>query len=421
MPRKEPNNVKVPCRYFLWTLRSRDGVWQADGRSNQPSAGRHSLNTRDFDEAKDILHDLDLQIAVNLGLANRRLLDSQSGKMLSIECGLDFFDRHLDRPAVAGGPKDTTKIRYRRIIRAFTAYTQKRQIQYWEQVDADVFHEYAKVRSQSCTSATVVTEISLCKAILSFLIESKHLDPKFGFTYRVRRPKQSTRYCPTPDEMRAILNILAVDPDLKWLHDVVSILSYTGMRFGEVAQMTWDDVNLKNGILYIRDDVEHQQSTKSGCSRKVPIHQVVRAVIEGLSPCGDELLLHGPRGGRLRGDTFGDYLRKCALQPLAELFSHPRFQKITAHSLRHFFNSLCAASGISQQYVMEWMGHRTSAMTKYYFTSDDQASQNYIKKLELPTDVPPARADDIRTKPETKPNVLEGNDPGNQQEHRSSD
>jgi len=75
--------------------------------------------------------------------------------------------------------------------------------------------------------------------------------------------------------------------------------------------------------------------------------------------------------------------------PLAEQFSHPRFQKITAHSLRHFFNSLCATSGISQQYVMDWMGHRTSAMTKHYFHSDDQAAQNYIKKLESPTDVPP--------------------------------
>ncbi len=92
MSRKEPNkNVKVSCRYFVWTLRSRDGVWQADGRSNQPSAGRHSLNTRDFDEAKDILHDFNLQVAVNLELASRRLLDSQSGKILSIKSGLERF------------------------------------------------------------------------------------------------------------------------------------------------------------------------------------------------------------------------------------------------------------------------------------------------------------------------------------------
>ena len=419
MPRKEPNkNVKVSCRYFVWTLRSRDGVWQADGRSNQPSAGRHSLNTRDFDEAKDILHDLDLQIAVNFGLANRRLLDAQSGKMLSIETGLALFNRHLDRPRVAGGPKDATKNRYRRIIRAFFAYTQQRKIQYWEQVDADVFHEYAKVRSQSCTTATVVTEIALCKAILSYLIESKQLDAKFGFSYRVRRPKQSTKYCPSPDEVRAILKNLTADPNQKWLHDVVAVLSYTGMRFGEVAQLTWDDVDLKNGILHVRDDAEHQQSTKNGYSRKVPIHQVVRKVVQGLSPRTDKLLLHGPRGGRLRGDTFGNYLRKCALLPLAEQFPHPRFQKITAHSLRHFFNSLCAASGISQQYVMDWMGHRTSAMTKYYFSSDDQAAQKYIKKLESPTDVPPACADDIPTKPD---DALDSNDPGNQKEHGSSD
>jgi hypothetical protein len=58
---------------------------------NQLSAGRHSLNTRDFEEAKDILHDFNLQVAVNLELASRRLLDSQSGKILSIKSGLERF------------------------------------------------------------------------------------------------------------------------------------------------------------------------------------------------------------------------------------------------------------------------------------------------------------------------------------------
>ena len=83
--------LNVSCHYFVWTLRSRDSVWQADGRSNQLSAGRHSLNTRDFEEAKDILHDFNLQVAVNLELASRRLLDSQSGKILSIKSGLEWF------------------------------------------------------------------------------------------------------------------------------------------------------------------------------------------------------------------------------------------------------------------------------------------------------------------------------------------
>ena len=57
----------IQCMHFKWRLLRRNGVFYADGRSNQQNAGRHSLNTCDRDEARGLLPKLDNCRAVDLG------------------------------------------------------------------------------------------------------------------------------------------------------------------------------------------------------------------------------------------------------------------------------------------------------------------------------------------------------------------
>ena len=156
------------------------------------------------------------------------------------------------------------------------------------------------------------------------------------------------------------------------------------------------------GFLHVRHESGNgAKRTKSKYSRKVPIHTAVANVLDDLMRDNkDNLLLHGPRGGKLRSETFASHLRKLALQPLKERFPHSRFQSITAHSLRHFFNSICAANNIAQQAVMEWMGHRTDYMSKRYFHRNDDASLRNIEKIEPIFDVPPERTDDTLSIPD---------------------
>lgn len=59
-PRKKE---KIVCRYYTWLLGQRQGVWYADGRSNVPPLGRHSLGTRSPEEARQQLLHLDLTMA----------------------------------------------------------------------------------------------------------------------------------------------------------------------------------------------------------------------------------------------------------------------------------------------------------------------------------------------------------------------
>ncbi len=398
MGKKKPNeSYRVDARYFSWQLTTRNGIFQADGRSNETDLKRHSLGTRDFDEAKKLTHDLDLHVAVKLGLAEPRLLEQNTGFGLSMEAGFVAFRKHMKRPKAAKGIAVSTQCRYERGLKAIERFIATKYVQFWEQINEDFLDEFANWRSIDCTESSVATELTLLCQVHRHLIRKKRLDPRHSLDYPIYRPSETTRYCPKLEEIKAILHSLGAVPNEKWLYDTAVILSLTGLRFGELAQMTYDDVEriqsdepIGKGFLLVRHESgKGTKKTKSKYSRKVPINTGVARILDGLRrSSSDDLLMHGPRGGQLRCDTFANHLREHALQPLKSRFPHAQFQTITAHSFRHFFNSNCAANNIAQQSVMDWMGHRTDSMAKRYFHRDDEASLRNIEKIEPILDVP---------------------------------
>lgn len=395
---------KIECRFFKWQiyLRQPSGMWYADGRSNDIDLGRHSVGTRSLQDAKDLIHDLDLVQAVKFKKAHPRLLSQCSDNSLPIERGLELHEAHTERPDVAGGIKDSTKKRYRRIKNAFRAFLRSERILYWEQVDASVLNNYAEHRRERYTIDSVATELVHIKSVHRYLLQEKYIDKDFEFTFRVHRTKDSTRYSPSRVEMKEILSKLETNSEQRWLYQAAVVLAYTGMRFNELAQITRDDVDFQTRLIHVVDEtgVGGKKTTKTGCSRTIPMHEVVHTVMFSVPHVTDGPMLRGPRGGKLRSDTFNDYLRKHALRPLATKISNPRFQSVTAHSFRHFFVSFCGAMGVSQQTCMDWAGHRTTAMSQRYFHTDDQASLANIARLDRLTDVPSDFSDGTQLNPD---------------------
>ncbi len=402
--KKGSRSLRLECPYFCWRLgqRKASGVWYADGRSNRIDIGRHSLGTRDLEQAKKLTFELDIAKAVEFGLGHPQLLKHNRSDFLEVEAGVNIFLSHLDRPDVAGGPKESTRKRYRRIIRAFESYAQRRKRMYWDHVDADFLNAYAEERRRTCTLSSVVTELVLIRAIHKHLVDNRFLDDSCRLPYRIRRTKESTMYCPTTEEVNAIETELSERPSLQWLRSAVSMLAQTGLRHGELAQLTWCDIDFGNQLLHVRHESERggTKSTKTGYSRVVPMNKKVITVLNEIPVDRTGPLMQGPRGGTLRCDTFGNNLRQYALVPLAGRFPHAGFQRITAHCFRHYFASLCAAAGAPQQVVMDWMGHRTTGMAKRYFHRNDHASARHMAKVEAFLDLSLERSNDNPPAPE---------------------
>ena len=384
---KNNKPITIECYHHKWRLRTRkNGIWQADARGNNKLKGRrHSLGTRDLEEAKRMVHLLDEQIAAEQGLISYQNLFNRSEFNLKIEAGLDAYQEHIERPRAAGGPKPDTRKRYERIMRAFRRFLDQERIQYCEQITKKVLNKYAAHRSTSCKDSSIKLELLQVRTFLNFLREEKLLAAETHFNYRTKRSKKTKRrYCPLRDEARAILQVLKSEPKNLWLFHAVMMLINTGLRLSEITQMTSHDVNLRLGVIWVLDEEEDRVSekqTKSGESRFLPITPELRPILEELVTIDDRRLFTGPRGGRLSSETLNDNIRSKVLAPLSAQFPHARFQSITVHCLRHFFKTYANYCEIEEADIESWMGHGASSMSQHYLHSDIESACKKIKKF----------------------------------------
>jgi integrase len=78
----------------------------------------------------------------------------------------------------------------------------------------------------------------------------------------------------------------------EWVQRIVTMAINTGMRQGEIFDLTWFDVDLSRGLLHVR-------VSKNGKDRFVPINQTIRTMLERL-PRTSEYVFPSPKTeGRL--------------------------------------------------------------------------------------------------------------------------
>src|SRR5262245_37322832 len=125
MPAKRKKE-KIISRFFTWLLGTRQGLFIADGRSNHPHrVGRHSLGTRDRQEAMEQLAHLDLVKAVEFGLADRSLLSTDEERLQTLNDGQELYMKHVERPPVLGGAGKNTAKRYKAVFAKFVPFAQQ--------------------------------------------------------------------------------------------------------------------------------------------------------------------------------------------------------------------------------------------------------------------------------------------------------
>jgi integrase/recombinase XerD len=104
-----------------------------------------------------------------------------------------------------------------------------------------------------------------------------------------RRYRRPTPYIYSTAELERIINAAAALPSDKGLRSltfstIFGLLTVTGMRVGEVVALDRSDVDLKAGMLTVREG-------KFGKSRMVPIHATTKQVLEKYAKTRDRVLL----------------------------------------------------------------------------------------------------------------------------------
>lgn len=388
---KATRSSLVVAQHFRWRLRRRSNTWYADGRTNSPSPGRHSLGTHDYGEAQRLVHELDAAMAVKFGIIERTLQQSSRPPALRIEVGIDLYLEHLGRPAVAGGACAKTRERYAPVFNKFTRFARGRGVTEWAQVNRGLVNDYLKYLStKGYAQRTLYLEGTVIKQFVRWAIAEQLLSEENRVGVKLRKVENTTTYCWKATEVSAMLQHCRKEPTLQWLADLIQVLSRTGLRIGEAVNLRWADVDFEGGVLCVLNDPRQsaaieQRTTKSRRNRYVRLHSDLVSTLKRRKRSGDAFVLCGPRGGKLKPDSVREAFVRDVLKPLESRFPSPPgalgFKDGRLHSFRHFFCSTCANEGTPERIVSAWLGHASGAMLRVYYHMRDDESRRWMEKV----------------------------------------
>jgi integrase len=394
--KKSSKSQQIRCTHFTWMLTLRAGVYQADGRSNQPPAGRHSLNTRNYEKAFENLNRLDESMAIALGLKPANKRSDKTLEALPLKAGRDAYLQHVGRSRALKGATASTLKRYGPVFDKALTFFKKRGHQNWNEISKSEIEAYGDfLVREEYAHATQVLEVVTLKQAINYFIEGKLLPPEHDFKLEVDKVDDSMTYCFTPNEVTAMIDYCGQHKEFRWLADVIVGLAYTGMRISELAQLRWSAVDLVRKDITVVDESRNKtksgtkaRTTKSGKSRQIPILSKLLAVLQRIhSVHSTGLVFRAQRGGPLRPRNVLKALVDNAIEPLKDRFprngNDASFEDGRLHSLRHFFCSLCANRQVSERVLQKWLGHSSSAMIKRYYHLHDEESHRQMDKLEF--------------------------------------
>jgi len=401
MMARDATNPVIRCRYFHWVLRRRNGVFFADGRSNRQKVGRHSLGTRDREEALQLLEQLDRVKAVELGRAKQTILDRPEHSSIELQQGWSLYREYLGRPEIAGGASRKTRQRYKAIVDKFIPYAESQHVRRWNDVTTRLIEKYLRyLEDQDYADRTIYAEATVVKQILKWLTEENLLPKSCLAKLKLKKVHGTNTYCWTREEVTAMIEHCRRSENARWLAGIIVALAHTGLRISELASLRWPDVDFTHRLLSITNDrktrttVRSDRRTKNRRDRSVPIHDDLYAVLQSMPEAKDGIVFHGPRGGRLKPDVVRNALIRDVITPLKTRFPTTAgavgFEHGRLHSFRHFFCSVAANAGIPEAVVMKWLGHRSSEMVRHYYHLHDVEARKQIGKIDFANCVPAA-------------------------------
>ena len=139
-----------------------------------------------------------------------------------------------------------------------------------------------------------------------------------------------------------------------WLHDLVTFALHTGMRMGEILDLTW------RGVDFSRRTVTVFRS-KNGERRTIPVNQTVLAVLKEktkLRSLKTELVFCSNVFTPLESG----HLRRSFRLALGKA----KIEDFHFHDLRHTFATRLVQAGVDIYKVQRLLGHKSPIMTQRY-------------------------------------------------------
>lgn len=180
---------------------------------------------------------------------------------------------------------------------------------------------------------------------------------------------------------------LQTDTDETKLGVLISL--YTGLRIGEICALTWNDIDLKNKVIYVRNTVVRVKSAagesakthliidspKTAASlRCIPICSTLLSALLSWAPNAASQYVVSSTASFVSPRTY-DYRFK-------KLLDACQIPRINYHALRHTFATRCIEAGVDVKSLSEILGHADVSITlNTYVHSSMDLKRTQLEKI----------------------------------------
>jgi len=235
------------------------------------------------------------------------------------------------------------------------------------QITPPVIEEYKLHRLGFIKPQTVNYELTCLHHFFRYAVEMKYI--RSNPTQEIKKIRKPQRKAPrflTREEIARLLS--RASPSL---NNIIRFLLNTGLRWGELRSLEWNDIDWNQKVIHIR--IKEDWSPKGG-ERKIPMNDVVISIIKSL-PKREGFIFTTKTGTQVRQQgTWTAFKLACRRAGI---------ENATLHSLRHTFASHLVMAGVDLATVSKLLGHKDISTTMIYSHLSPNHLQQAVEKLRL--------------------------------------
>lgn len=255
------------------------------------------------------------------------------------------------------GRAESTVIAYSKDIEQLLNFLSKEGVSSLDNVKTEDLEKYKQnLQDNNYTPKSVSRKINSTRTFFKYLLENSSITD--NPSEKLAHPKFKTKppRVLTEMEYRALRDVSRVDVRL---YSIVEILLQTGIRIGELAGLTLDDIRKsKNGkidFLYIRAAGSHP-------ARKVPLNKSAKKALDDyieVRPETEDDTIFITKNGR-------PLLVRNIRTAIDKAFEKAGIKNAKVNDLRNTFIAHHLANGVSLVTVSKLVGHKRLSTTEKY-------------------------------------------------------
>lgn len=255
----------------------------------------------------------------------------------------------------------------------------------YSKLTVEKLNEFVQSKLSSGLSAKYTADIAgVVKMVCRFAKKRFGYEDKSEFM-TIPKSKLKEKELLDKNEQLRLNDYLIANPTLTNIGILLS--AATGIRIGELCGLKWDNINLDEKILTVKNTVQRIKNIdgktatklvvtapKSNTSvRAIPLPDFIVPILKKVKCGNDCYLLSGTRG--IVEPRVMQYRFKHIIKDLS-------LSDVSYHSLRHGFATNCIAIGVDIKSLSEMLGHSSVEITlKLYVHSSMERKAEYMRAI----------------------------------------